>query len=64
MYRKVPQSTAKRVKKFGPESVADYRKVTATMMIRKVDEVPKKTFSPKCTAKSGIRESALTHGST
>jgi hypothetical protein len=45
MYRKVPQSTAKRVKKFGPESVADCRKVIATMMIRKVDEAAKKRFA-------------------
>ena len=44
LYRKVPHSTAKRVKKFGPESLADYRKVMATMMIRKLDEVPKKRF--------------------
>jgi hypothetical protein len=64
MYRKVPQSTAKRVKKNGPESTADYRKVMAAMLIQKVDEVPKKTFLPKCTAKSGIQKSALTHGST
>jgi len=44
MYRKVPHSTAKRVKKFGPESLADYRKVMAAMLIRKLDEVPKKGF--------------------
>jgi len=44
MYRKVPHSTAKRVKKNGSESVADYRKVMAALMIRKVDEVPKKRF--------------------
>jgi hypothetical protein len=64
MYRKVPQSTAKRVKKFGPESVADCHKVMATMMIREVDEVPKKRVSRKCTAKSAYRISALTHGIT
>jgi hypothetical protein len=64
MYRKVPHSTVKRVKKNGPESVADCRKVMAITMIRKVDEVQEKTFLPKCTAKSGIRKSALTHGST
>jgi hypothetical protein len=45
MYRKVPQSTAKRVKKFGPESIVDYRKVMANTMIREVDEAPKKPFS-------------------
>jgi len=50
MYRKVPQSTAKCVKKNGPELVADYRKVMATMLIQKVDEVPEKTLLPKCTA--------------
>ena len=44
MYRKVPQSTAKRVKRFGPESVVVYRKVMANITIRKVDEVPKKRF--------------------
>jgi hypothetical protein len=64
LYRKVPQSTAKRVKKFGPKSVADYRKVMATMMIRKLDEVAKKRFARKCTAKSGIQKSALRYGST
>jgi hypothetical protein len=64
MYRKVPHSTAKRVKRFGPELVVEYRKVMATMMIRKVHEVPEKMFLPKCTAKSGIQKSALTHGST
>jgi hypothetical protein len=45
LYRKVPQSTAKRVKKNGLESVADCRKVMAIMMIRKLDEVPKKRFA-------------------
>jgi hypothetical protein len=45
MYRKVPHSTAKRVKKNGMESVADCRKVMAKRMIREVDEVPKKRFS-------------------
>jgi hypothetical protein len=44
MYRKVPQNTVKRVKKIGPESVADCRKVNATMMIREVDEAAKKRF--------------------
>jgi hypothetical protein len=44
MYRKVPQSTAKRVKKIRSESVADCRKVITIMMIQKVDEVPKKRF--------------------
>jgi hypothetical protein len=44
VYRKVPHSTVKRVKKNGPESAADYRKVMANMMIREVDEVPKKRF--------------------
>jgi len=44
MYRKVPQSTVKRVKKFGPESAADRHKVMAIMMIRKLDEVAKKRF--------------------
>jgi len=44
MYRKVPHNAAKRVKKNGPESVANCRKVMATMMIRKVDEVLKKRF--------------------
>ena len=40
----VPQSTAKRVKKFGPESIVDYRKVMAAMLIQKADVVPKKRF--------------------
>jgi len=44
VYRKVPHSTAKRVKKNGPESVADYRKVMAAMLIQKADVVPKKRF--------------------
>jgi hypothetical protein len=64
MYRKVPQSTAKRVKRFGLELVADCRKVMANIMIREVDEVTKKTFCPKCTAKSGIRKSALRYVNT
>ena len=45
--------TAKRVKKNGPESAADYRKVMANITLREVDEVPGKMFLPKCTAKSG-----------
>jgi hypothetical protein len=44
VYRKVPHSTAKRVKRNAPESLADYRKVMAAMMIRKLDEVQKKRF--------------------
>jgi len=64
MYRKVPQSTVKRVKKNGPELVVDYRKVMANMMIREVDEAAKKPFFRKCTAKSGIQKSALTYGIT
>jgi hypothetical protein len=44
LYRKVPHSTAKRVKKFRPESVVDYRKVITFKMIRRVDEAPKKRF--------------------
>jgi hypothetical protein len=35
----------------------------AAMLIQKVDEVPKKTFLPKCTAKSGLQESVLKYGS-
>jgi len=53
LYRKVPHSTAKRVKKNGPESAADYRKVMANITIPEVDEAPGKMFLPKCTAKSG-----------
>jgi hypothetical protein len=45
MYRKVPQSTVKRVKKFGPESVADRHKVMANITIREVDEAAKKRFA-------------------
>jgi hypothetical protein len=64
MYRKVPQNAANRVKKNGPESAADYRKVTTNITIREADEVQGKTVLPKCTAKSGIRKSALRYGST
>jgi hypothetical protein len=64
MYRKVPQSTAKRVKKFGPELLADRRKVMANLMMREVNEVAKKRFARKCTAKSGIQKSVLRYVST
>jgi len=45
MYRKVPQSTAKRVKKNGLELLADCHKVMANITIREVDEVAKKRFA-------------------